>query len=260
MWGVQFPDGAEGPARSYSGSVPTVRDEAICLRQLEWSETSQVVTLFGRETGVVRAVAKGARRDKGAHSGGVEVLTRGEMVAILKSSGAMATLTAWDLLDPLPRLRRSLGAHYAALYLADATQRGLSEVDPHPGLYDALVEALSGLGGGEPADAAISLRYLWTLLEEIGYRPDLGAGTAAPIVWFDPGAGRIAPSGAAGAWKVRAPTVEALRRVARAEPADPDATIRALRLLDAYLTHLLGRPLPAAEAFFGPGGPGHAPV
>lgn len=247
-------------------NVPTVRDEAICLRQLEWSETSQVVTLFARDTGIVRAVAKGARREKGAYSGGVEVLTRGEMVAILKSSGAMATLTAWDLLDPLPRLRRSLGAHYAGLYLADATQRGLSEVDPHPGLYDALVEALGSLGQGAQtsgevggADAAVSLRYLWVLLDEIGYRPELGAAEeSAPIVWFDPGAGRIGPSGAAGAWKVRAPTVEALRRAERGEAAEAESTVRALRLLDAYLTHLLGRPLPAAEAFFGPGGPGSA--
>jgi len=135
--------------------VPTTRDEAICLRQLEWSETSQVVTLFGRETGIVRAVAKGARREKGAYSGGVEVLTRGEMVAILKSSGAMATLTAWDLQDPLPRLRRSLGAHYAGLFLADATQRALSEVDPHPALYDALADALESLGQGAPTSEQV---------------------------------------------------------------------------------------------------------
>jgi DNA repair protein RecO (recombination protein O) len=250
--------------------VPTHRDEAICLRQLEWSETSQVVTLFGRETGLARAVAKGARRERSAYSGGVEVLTRGEMVIILKSSGAMATLTAWDLLDPLSRLRRSLRAHYAALYLADTTQRALSEVDPHPALYDALAHALESLGTTDESDAAstaaaeasVSLQYLWILLGEIGYRPQLGAGAAdsPPVVWFDPVAGRIQSSGAAGAWKVRAQTVEALRRSAQAQPAPSDATIRALRLLDAYLTHLLGRPIPAAEAFFGPGGPGSSPV
>lgn len=109
-------------------------------------------------------------------------------------------------------------------------------------------------------DAAVSLRYLWILLDEIGYRPELGpAGVELPpIVWFDPAAGRIQQTGAAGAWKVRAQTVQALHQAADARAAPPDPTAGALRLLNTYLTHLLGRPIPAAEAFFGPGGPGSA--
>ena len=42
--------------------MPTVRDEAICLRQLEWSETSQVVTLFGRTLFAIRCEADNSFR------------------------------------------------------------------------------------------------------------------------------------------------------------------------------------------------------
>ncbi|MFG0285790.1 MAG: DNA repair protein RecO [Phycisphaerales bacterium JB039] len=237
--------------------MATRRDEAICLRQLDWSETSQVVTLLGRQIGLVRALVKGARRERAPYSGGLEVLTRGEMVAIIKASGAMATLTSWDLLDPMNQLRRSLGAHYGAIYLADATQRSLSELDPHPPLYDALVAALGALGDEDAAP--VCLRYLWTLLAQIGYRPDLGDPGAASIVGFDPEAGRLVARGGAGSWPVRAATIRALRALDAGAAADHATTARALRLLDAYLTRLLGRPLPSAEAFFGAGGPGAAP-
>jgi DNA repair protein RecO (recombination protein O) len=184
----------------------------------------------------------------------VETLTLAGIVVIVKSSGAMATLTAWDLVEPYPALRRSLSAHYAALYLADATQRALIEADPHPALYDALVAELGALA--PPCVSQVALRYLWTLLGETGYRPDLSGAGPGPIAWFDPGAGRFGPAGAARAWRVRIETVEALRSGAAGESIGEQPAARALRLLDAYLTHLLGRPLPAAAAFFGPGGPG----
>src|SRR3712207_7995583 len=43
-------------------SMPLVRDRCICLRRTEYSETSQILTLFAREHGIVRAIAKGAHR------------------------------------------------------------------------------------------------------------------------------------------------------------------------------------------------------
>ncbi|MBM4027044.1 MAG: DNA repair protein RecO, partial [Planctomycetes bacterium] len=38
------------------------KDQAICLRTVDYSETSQVVTLFARQAGKVRAIAKGSKR------------------------------------------------------------------------------------------------------------------------------------------------------------------------------------------------------
>jgi DNA repair protein RecO (recombination protein O) len=38
-----------------------IKDTAICLRMVNYSETSQVVTLFTRDSGKVAAMAKGSR-------------------------------------------------------------------------------------------------------------------------------------------------------------------------------------------------------
>jgi len=151
--------------------VPTVIDQAICIRQWDWSETSQTVSLFARDTGMVRGIAKGSRREKGPFSGGLEVLTRGEMVAIVKPGSDLANITAWDLQELFPPLRTSLGVFYAGMYVADLTHHAVSDRDPHPALFGALLASLRGLSPG--TERAAVLRYQWATLVETGYRPEV---------------------------------------------------------------------------------------
>ena len=42
--------------------MPLQPDRCICLRKFEYSETSQILTLLGKDTGLVRVIAKGAHR------------------------------------------------------------------------------------------------------------------------------------------------------------------------------------------------------
>ena len=61
--------------------MPLVNDRCICLRKIEYSETSQILALFSRGHGLVRVIAKGAhRRTKAGASkfdGGVDLLDVG---------------------------------------------------------------------------------------------------------------------------------------------------------------------------------------
>jgi DNA repair protein RecO (recombination protein O) len=251
--------------------VPTVVDQAVCVRQWDWSETSQTVSLFGRGQGLLRGLAKGSRRPRARFSGGLETLTAGEVVAIVKPGPVLATLTAWDLHETFPALRRSLAAFHAGLFLADLVQHAFTEHDPHPAVYDGLVAALRGLSADEAANHAAVLRFQWLLLSEMGYRPDVAAdvltgGALAPAAsyGFAPHRGGLTadargPSpavskptlGGTTIWRVRAATVDLLRSLdaggAAGEPLE--VTRRANMLLAAYLREVLGRDLPSAGAF-----------
>jgi DNA repair protein RecO (recombination protein O) len=69
------------------------KSPAIVLRVVDWSETSSVVTLFTREFGKVRGLAKGARRPKGPFESALDLLAVCRVVFIRKSSDALDLLT-----------------------------------------------------------------------------------------------------------------------------------------------------------------------
>ncbi len=223
--------------------MPAQHDQALCIRQWDFSETSQTVSLFGRTTGCFRGLAKGSRRERGSFSGGIDVLTRGEVGAILKRDRELATLTEWDAQETFPRLREDLTCNRAAWYAADMLGRLLPPLDPHPTLFDDAVQLLRALGAGEPMERSM-LRFQWSLLVETGWQPDIsdpedGAGTIA----FDPVEGRMVPdAGTEGHWRVRRGTLQVLQLAAlgQDQAEDTESLQRANKLLAAHLRNVLG--------------------
>jgi len=216
------------------------RDDALVLRIVDWSETSQVASLLTRAHGKTPVLAKGSKRmSPGAlarFSGGLELLTRGQAVGITKATAELATLTEWDLQQTYPHLREQLPLQQIALYAADLTTHMLADHDPHERLFDAMVRLLHDLA--EPGPAVMAdrlLRYQWALLVECGYRPELDrdarTGRAldenAPMT-FDPHSGGVTQSapandGPQGPWRLRRRTVLALRQVAAIHADQSDA-------------------------------------
>jgi DNA repair protein RecO (recombination protein O) len=243
--------------------VPTITDNAVCIRRWDFSETSQTVSLFTREHGIIRGLAKGAKREKGPFSGGLDVLTRGQVVAIIKPGRDLATITAWHMQDMFRAVRASLAANRAALYMADLVHHMLVEHDPHPRMYDALVAELDALSDEQAIDHAL-LRFQWMLLIETGYQPELlrdaRTGGAlpddAPALAFSPAAGGLVADStpiAGPSWRVRRETIDLLRRLNGAEavpPADAQTIPRANRLLAVYFRELIGSEPPAMRWAF----------
>jgi DNA repair protein RecO (recombination protein O) len=234
--------------------VPTINDDAVCIRHWDYSETSQTVSLFSREHGIIRGLAKGAKREKGRFSGGIDLLARGEVIAIVKPGRDLATITDWNLVETFWPLRHRLDAHRAALYVADVVHQMVTDHDPHPALFDAFLLALGRFGAPASRDGII-LRFLWALLKESGYQPDVGAGPVATreTFHFDPATSRIQPDRTdSRGWRVRAETVAVLRGLDRAvdDPSDPGSITRAARLLSAQIRHLLGKEPPTLRLVY----------
>jgi DNA repair protein RecO (recombination protein O) len=231
--------------------MPTLTDNAICIRRWDFSETSQTVSLFLRGHGIVRGVVKGAKRARGGFEGGIDLLTLGQVVAIVKPARDLATVTQWRLLDSFRALREHLGANRAGLYMADLVHHMLTEHDPHPALFDALRSSLEGLGDVGRIDVAL-LGFEWTVLRETGFRPELDrdaeTGRALPpeaaTLGFSAAAGGVvADTGGPDRWRVRRETIELLRAMAagrRTPDADAAHPRRAARLLAAYIREVLG--------------------
>ncbi|GAB4387192.1 MAG: hypothetical protein Kow0022_18590 [Phycisphaerales bacterium] len=239
--------------------MSSVQDIGICVRHWDWSETSQTVSVLTRRHGVVRGLAKGSRRERSTFSGGIELLTEGELQAVVKSDRGLATLTGWDLREPFRGLRERLGAFYAGMYMADLVQHLVLDSDPHSDVYDALRNGLAALcnsGVDGPASRRVVLRFQWALLAGVGMKPDLERDVATggdlpsgDVIRFIPGlggfSGGIGPDDHQNGWKVRRSTFGALQSLAAGDalPGESEPVERAMRLLGAYVHYLLGKEL-----------------
>jgi DNA repair protein RecO (recombination protein O) len=183
--------------------MPLVNDRCICLRIIEYSETSQIVTLFSREHGIFRAIAKGAhRRTKAGSSnfdGGMDFLELGDAVFTHDPARDLATLTEWSLKDGHLDLRENLRGMYLGLFAAELVSRLIEEHDPHAGLFDRLETALTRLGTFRREQ--VFLAFELELLRESGYLPELSicvscgssqrALTPQDKAYFSPGRGGV---------------------------------------------------------------------
>lgn len=238
--------------------MPMVVDEGICVRHWDWSETSQTVAIMTRDHGLLRCLAKGSKREKAPFSGGVELLMRAELGVIIKPSADLATLTSWDLLEPMPSARAAFDRYAACMYAADIVPRAVHDHDPHPELYAVLADTLGAIGGVDPCSPdhihARLAWYQWRMLDETGSKPEVRVDVrtgedidpASPVgfAWElggltvldarrnTPGAARISPA-----------TADLLRRLDDgAAPddiaPDADACVRTGRVLAARLRDL----------------------
>jgi DNA repair protein RecO (recombination protein O) len=157
--------------------MPLVHDRCICLRKTEYSETSQILTLFSREHGLTRVIAKGAhRRTKAGASkfdGGIDLLDVGEAVFSHDLSRDLPPLTEWSLREGHLEMRKSLRGIHLGLYSAELVSRLIEEHDPHPQLFDRLEVTLPELASTRQEESFLSFQL--DLLRESGYLAELFA-------------------------------------------------------------------------------------
>src|SRR5260221_7459387 len=119
---------------------------ALVVRGTDWSETSRITTLFTREFGKVRALAKGGRRLKSNFDIAFDLLNVCNIVFLRKAHAGLDLLTEAQVAERFPALRQDLHALYAGYYIAELLADGTQDYDPHPELFDAALETLRGLG------------------------------------------------------------------------------------------------------------------
>lgn len=150
-------------------------DRCICVRKVEYSETSQILTLFGTEHGLLRVIAKGAhRRTKAGHSkfdGGVDLLDVGHAVFTFDPGRDLNTLTEWSLREGNLPLRKNLRGMYLGLYAAELLSLLIEEHDPHPDLFRRFESSLRELGTEKGEEVFLSFQL--DLLNQSGHLADL---------------------------------------------------------------------------------------
>ncbi len=157
------------------------RDTGICIRTVDYSETSQVLTFFTRDHGKLAVIAKGSKRAKSAFGGPVEMFSCGPLMFAANQDRALATLTEFTIDTPCPnpaRLSADLYVLHGCLLAVELLDHLTDEHDPHPDLYDAFVAFIADMcesAGAPGRREALALLILFELrlLMAVGLRPVL---------------------------------------------------------------------------------------
>ncbi len=161
-------------------------DIAICIRAIDYSETSQIVTLFTKANGKIRAIAKGSKRAKSAFDGAIEVFSYGKIVFTDSKKEQLVTLTEFEQQPTFTPAGDDLFALNCCLLSTELLSKLTNDYDPHPELFDSFLQFLKNSnegqhtkdeGGGMRDEGRCILSFLilfqLSLLKEVGLQPIL---------------------------------------------------------------------------------------
>ena len=236
------------------------RTSAVCLRKVDWSETSQVLRFFTPGQGKISCVAKGAKRKKSAFLAPFDVLAIYDLIRIEKRPGTLDILTAAERVKTYPALVRDFGRFSAACYAAEFVDEFTKEGMPADGVYELLVELLERLESGVPvADALFSFEIRG--LDALGFLPRLREcgvcrkpTSRQDLTFSTIDGGAVCPEcrpDTPRRFHVRRASLESLARFAEGDmpkkAMERSLTVEIRRILDALVVHHLERELRSAR-------------
>ena len=233
------------------------KDSAICIRAIDYSETSQIVTFFTRAGGKVDAIAKGSKRPKSSFDGPIEIFSHGKIAYSDSSKAKLATLTEFEQRLGFAGLCSNLYVLNCASLGAELVNSFTHEHDPHPELFESFLMFLENCdqSADKPGDAiALLVLFQLTLLKEAGLRPVIDScvncnssfnsnwhqsyfsSTANGIICRD------CESHFPDRIRLSEPAASCLADLKRIGDADKKVLLEIEKLLIVHITELLGRP------------------
>ncbi len=148
------------------------RAEGIILRHSDFGEADRLLTIFTRELGKVRAIAKGVRKARSRKAGHVEPFTQTQLQ--LARGRDLLILTQAEAVDTFFALREDLVLLGYASYIIELLDQSTYDEEENRALYDLLARSLRRLNRGDNPNL-VTRYYELRLLDYIGFRPQLFA-------------------------------------------------------------------------------------
>jgi len=234
------------------------RVDAVVLRHSDYGEADRLLTLYTRQLGKARAIAKGARKIASRKAGHIEPFTHVRLQ--LAKGRDTLIVTQADTVDAYLPLRDDLILTSQASYVLELLDRFTYEDETeNSAIFRLLTDTLSRLAS--QLDPWLVIRYYEIrLLDHLGFRPQLfecancGREVKPEDQFFSFSAGGvICPRCGQGLRHLHNVSVETLKylrhfqrssyaEASRARPS-PEVQKEAESLMQGYFTYLLEREL-----------------
>jgi len=152
--------------------MPTYTLHAVNVGSFPLGETDKVLTIFSAERGIVRAVAKGARKPGSKIGGRADVLNVNRL--LVATGRTFEIISQAENIETFPNVRKDLSRLSYCLYYAELTHHfGLGLSDESASYFDFLCDSLRAQGLSRMDGGTLCLIFELKLLEWLGYQPEL---------------------------------------------------------------------------------------
>jgi len=161
--------------------MQTTECEAIVLSAMDYGEADRIVTLFTREHGKLRGIARNGKKSVKRFGPSFEIFARIRISLVLKEG--LCSLRSADVVTVWPRIRGELERIGYAGYACELVDRFIPEALPVPRLYRLLCAYLEYLDASFPPCADDRRFFEVNLLNIVGYRLSLDSlgGDMGPV-------------------------------------------------------------------------------
>lgn len=123
--------------------MPAYKAKVIAIKNQPFAEADKMVTLFSREHGKIRVIAKGARRVPSRLGGRVESFTYSD--CFIAKGKSLDILSQCEVLETFQSVRNDPQMLKVGLYMLKLIDSGTVEGQQNPDLFDLLLMGLTAL-------------------------------------------------------------------------------------------------------------------
>jgi len=156
--------------------------EAIVLHAFDYLETSRILRLLTRESGVQSVLARGARRSRKRFGSAMDLFAQGIAEIHTRPNRELQTLGALDVTRARSELGTDVGRFTAASMISEIVLR--FPYEEAAGIFDTVEECFDRIGAAAPdRTLEAGLGGAWRIISELGFTPalDVCANCHAPI-------------------------------------------------------------------------------
>lgn len=146
------------------------RCDAIVLARMDFGEADRILTLYSRQHGKLRVIAKGARRPLSRLGPHLEYFSRSRLM--LAKGRELDVVTGAETEEAHLAIRDDLDAYGHASHMVEILARLTEDRQENVAVFDLLASSLRLLADGVDA-FHVTRHYELALLTLLGYRPEL---------------------------------------------------------------------------------------
>ena len=150
-----------------------VNTTALVLKTFPYGETSLISRCFTKEKGKISFIIKGAKSKKNLISPYFQPLSHIQIIYSEKESRELQIVSKVNFVNIWLKIPESLKKMILLQSVLEITDFTLETNDPHPRLFDILIDIINNFENNQIKETLIFWFYECELLSEMGFRIDL---------------------------------------------------------------------------------------